>query len=157
MSKEFLDAVYQAKAHKQEFLLWPHSWKSYTCKIPFVWTTVKFDRNNKSKIPHKPGIYGFLIQPNIASSLNGSYLFYIGETERPLQVRFEEYLREKNKMGRPKIYRWLNQYDDFVYFTCAEVVDKYNLKEIEKDLLEALVPPANTQFPTSINKVVSAF
>ena len=156
-SNDFFDLVKDAKNYNHNLFLWPNRWESYTSEVEFNWTTVKFNVDNREYIPNKPGIYAFLVQPRIASYLNVSYLCYVGRSERSLRNRFNNYLQEKKELGRPKLHLWLNDYEEFVYFIYSEIADVNSIPNIEKALLEAFLPPANTRFSASTNQIINAF
>ena len=70
-----------------------------------TWSLFPFQDASRSQIPNAPGVYAFLIVPNIAGNLNVSYLMYIGKTDRPLRQRFAEYLLEaKSDRIRPNLF-----------------------------------------------------
>lgn len=154
----FVDLVKEAKSHRHMLLLWPQRWKLYSPFVSLSWEVFPFDEGTLDQIPDGPGVYAFLIQPRIASNLSASYPMYVGQTERSLQKRFREYLREaEDPTGRPKINMLLQLYKDFIYFSCAVLPSSASLDDVEEELLKALVPPANSQFPAEVSKVVRAF
>lgn len=150
-----LDIVKDAKAHEQKFMLWPRNWIEYDPSVELSWSVFPFRSEAKVSVPDKPGIYAFLVQPGVAPNLNASYLAYVGETERSLRVRFGEYLREAvDPAGRPKVQMWLQMYDGYIYFTCAELSSPV---EVEQKLIDALMPPANSDFSAEVGRVLKAF
>ena len=156
--KDLIEEQDQLIAHHYTFFLWPQKWSAYSLSDQFNWETHPFQANQVRNIPSEPGIYSFIIQPGIASHPHSSYLMYIGRTERPLRVRFGEYLREReNPLGRPKIVRLLNKYQGYIHFCCSVVLQADRIAEIEKALIEAFLPPCNDQFSTEVNRVVGAF
>ncbi|GIV87094.1 MAG: hypothetical protein KatS3mg054_1123 [Chloroflexus sp.] len=184
-NSDLVDLVKEAKSHTHSFTLWPDQWRRcnlqnssgsacpysvtnwtdqwrrYNLKNPLSWNTYAFSQASTGRIPDQPGIYAFLIQPNIANNLNASYLIYIGKTERTLRVRFQEYLREvKNRSGRPKICLLLGLYDGYLSFSCAVVKSNTlpaTLNALEKELLKAFIPPANDRIPVEVGRVIQAF
>ena len=142
------------KAHEQNFILWPRQWKAYV--DTHNWQTYRLEENEKDRIPKQSGVYSLLIQPGIANHPACSYLMYVGKT-KSLQHRFMDYLNErKSETGRPKIHRFLNKYQDYVYFCCTTVcID--NLKNVEEKLINAYIPPANDQYPVEIRRIIGAF
>lgn len=112
----------EARAHEYTFCLWPRLWHQYT-EDPghtFDWEELKFLASEVDNVPDKPGLYTFVIEPNIANYPSNSYLMYIGKTKRTLRQRFKEYIREmQRESGRPKIVRLLNKYPDNTFFVTA--------------------------------------
>ncbi len=157
----FSDLVEKAKSHTHSFTLWPDQWRRCNLQNSLSWNTYAFSPASTGSIPEQPGIYAFLIQPNIANNLNASYLIYIGKTERNLRVRFQEYLREvKNQSGRPKICFLLGSYDGYLSFSCAVVKSNTlsaTLNALEKELLKVFIPPANDRIPAEVGRVVEVF
>ncbi|MFX0206530.1 MAG: GIY-YIG nuclease family protein [Candidatus Hodarchaeota archaeon] len=144
----------EMKAHEQCFILWPRQWKKYV--DIHNWKSYRLDEKDKDSIPRRSGVYTLLIQPGIANHPACSYLIYVGKTTS-LRRRFMEYLNErKRETGRPKIFRVLNKYKDYVCF-CYTTVGKNNLSTVEDNLLVAYIPPKNDQYPAEISRVKGAF
>jgi hypothetical protein len=142
------------KAHEHHFFLWPQQWKNYLGT--HTWQTCRLDSIEKDRVPKQSGVYSLLIQPGIANHPACSYLMYIGQA-KSLQRRFTDYLNErKRETGRPKIYRFLNLYQDYVYF-CYTTVRKDELTKVENNLLNAYIPPSNDQYPAEIRRIIGAF
>ena len=149
----------QLRAHQYTFDLWPQQWATYNLPDQFNWEIHPFLQDQIKNIPSKPGIYSFVIQLGVSSHPECSYLMYIGRTERTLRTRFREYFSEKQneEKGRPKILRLLNQYQGYLHFCCSTIQKKERIKEIEKALIAAFLPPCNDQFPSEISRITGAF
>lgn len=83
---------------------------------------------------------------------------YVGQA-RSLRRRFVNYLvTEKRRQKRPKIYRMLNLYDNFVWF-CYTPVAASKLDVYENALMEVYIPPKNSdnRLPASVRAIRSAF
>ena len=155
---DLIDEQNQLSAHRYTFSLWPQQWMAYNLPDQFHWKIHPFQRDQIENIPREPGIYSFVIQPGIASYPYCSYLMYIGKTERTLRQRFREYLREQNnEAGRPKILRFLNQYEGYLYFCYSTIREKERIGKIEDALLDAFLPPCNRDFSSSIRRIIGAF
>jgi len=142
------------KAHEHHFILWPRQWKKYL--DTHNWQTYRLDTTEKDRIPNQSGVYSLFIQPGIANHPACSYLMYVGQA-KSLQRRFMDYLNERKRgTGRPKIYRFLNKYQDYVWFCCT-TVRKVDLTKVEDNLLNAYIPPANDQYPAEIRRIIGAF
>lgn len=133
----------------------PSSWEYLNDLPDFQWISVRFNEDNLENIPDQPGIYSFVINPRYTNHPH-RFLGYIGSTERTLNQRYREYLKEKNNpKGRPKILRLLNKWDgyiDFCYITeLEEIID------VESRLNDAFQPPYNSDFSGEVNRIQNAF
>jgi len=141
----------EIKAHKRSFLLYPNDWeeKDFHIKIRLKWNSIKFKEENKDEIPDSKGVYCFVLKPYIPEFIETRYLFYIGQTTRTLRKRFYEYLNEFKGVGkvRNKIYNLLNRYNEYIYFYYTVINDEDQIKIVENKLLNALVPPVNSEIP----------
>lgn len=146
----------EMKAHSHQFVLWRRKWQQYTCPSQLVWTIYRLRESERANIPDTAGIYTLLVQPGIASHPWCSYLMYVGQT-RSLYRRFGEYLRdERRETGRPKIFRLLTMYSDYLWF-CFSPVPIQELDSVEDALITAYMPPANDQVPAEVRQVRGAF
>jgi excinuclease UvrABC nuclease subunit len=144
----------EMKSHSYDFTLWPAGWGKF--KLRYEWKSHKLEKSTTNNIPDQAGIYTLLIQPGIAGHPACSYLMYVGRT-KSLRRRFRDYLnKEKLSSGRPKIFRLLNKYSDYLWF-CYTIIETETLQNTEKELIEAYVPPCNDQIPAKIHKVIGAF
>lgn len=148
----------EARGYRETFLLWPKMWKAWKPPVILKWRGQPFSASSKNRIPNKPGVYAFVIQPGIPPGVPHSVLMYVGMSERPLRQRFGEYLREMNDTtGRPAISTMLQMYQGYLHFYCASVVKPAKPKEIEEHLLETLAPPMNKQYPATVRRIIGAF
>ena len=141
------------------FRLSPTLWSQYRGPDDLEWECAPFSRCQLTLIPERPGVYAFCVRPSIGGNLCGSYLLYVGKTDRSLRARCREYLAsaEANK-ERPKVQRMLRLFADTSHLHfCFAVVSEDDPSSVEDWLLEATVPPANTMFPASVRSAVSAF
>jgi excinuclease UvrABC nuclease subunit len=144
------------KSYKTSFCLWPKSWDSINDIGPFNWEICPFDNRYVDKIPSSPGIYSFVINPGVTNHPQ-RYLCYIGKSDRTLKERYWEYLREAKRIkGRPKLLYLLNNWASYLEF-CYVTIEDGNLRDLEKRLIDAFIPPFNSDFSTEINRVVKAF
>jgi len=150
------DLYKEAKAHQHAFMLWASQWDKFPVSIALNWDDFGLAGTEAHRIPEQRGVYAFLVQPALANGLNVSYLMYIGRTEN-LKRRFREYVRMGPYDRHPKLAIHLNTYRYYTRFCCATVPDGHNLPELEDALLEAFIPPLNTQFPSKISGIMRAF
>lgn len=130
------------------FLLLKEQWDAYTTpKIPLNWKCVKFEENNKKKIPTEKGIYAFVVEPRIDQFPSHGYVMYIGETghesKRHLRKRFGDYLYDAKKPKRKLIHSMLTTWTGYLYFYYVEVDSSQMdiIKELERELLDTFTPP----------------
>ena len=141
------------RLHIRKFLLYPDFWKDDKNRIntDLNWRFTKFTINNINEVPENHGLYCFVVKPEIQNFFETSYLLYIGETQRTLKIRFGEYLRDQNGLGkpRPKVYEMLKLYQDCLYFYFAEINDSRVIEENEEKLLNTFLPAINTKIPNA--------
>lgn len=107
-------------------------------------------------MPASAGIYTLLVQPAVAYHDECSYLMYVGQAVS-LKKRFGEYLNaERLETGRPKLFRLLNIYDQYVWFGFTPIPAQH-LDEVEDALIAAHLPPCNDRLPAKVRKAVKAF
>ena len=139
------------REHQHSFTLWPQQWATYPNSHD--WQRAKLDDAERGNVPDTPGIYTLLTLPGTAGHPCCSYLMYVGKANS-LRRRFGDYLgKERRESGRPKVFRFLNQYSAHIWF-CFTQVEKGDLRDVEDGLLVAYLPPLNDQFPAEFNKVV---
>ncbi len=140
----------QLKAHTHDIPMWPVKWITYLDK--HTWEIHELQLSSVSNIPNESGIYTLLIMPRIADHPACSYLMYVGQA-KSLQVRFRQYLTsERKESGRPKIYRLLNIYSDYMFF-CFTRVSETNLNTVEHRLIDAYVPCCNDRLPSNLSPI----
>ncbi len=158
---DIIDQLKTVGIYQKKFLLWRTQWDAYTDpQTPLNWKCVKFEQDNKSKIPTKKGVYAFFIEPGIAKFPSHAYLAYIGqaghESDGNLQKRFEGYLQEKKRPKRIHIYRMLNLWEDYLYFYYAEIdPTQIDLEQLEQKLLDTFIPPfSKVGYSAEISEII---
>ena len=158
-STDFTIEADELRRFEYSFRLSPTLWDRYSGPDDLEWSCVSFRRRELAGIPDVPGVYAFCVRPSIGGNLCGSYLLYVGKTERGLRTRCREYLREASTgSDRRKLQRMLRLFagTDYLRF-CFAVVRGADPGVIEESLLEATVPPACTALPASVRPAVDAF
>lgn len=149
----------ELKRCEYSFRLSPLLWDQYRGPDDLQWECAPFGRRNLEAIPEDPGVYAFCVRPSIGGNLCGSYLLYVGKTDRGLRTRCREYLaKAEADKERPKLQRMLRLFSatEYLHF-CFAVVTQDDPASIEDLLLEATVPPACSTFPASVRAAVAAF
>ena len=93
------DAVAVLKKYMiSRFILCPPHWKDYS-NIALTWQKVQFNKAGISQLPDdKPGLYSFVVHPNVGGHEAIAFLLYIGETtKQTLRARCSDYLPESKK------------------------------------------------------------
>lgn len=158
------------KSFNQDFILSSRRWAAHSSTHIFSWKRVKFQKNNRKDVPDKPGIYCFVVRPEVAFLDEIGYLMYIGEAGAPraprasskntLRKRFDSYFCEKTKIKRPYITYLLNKWQDHLHFYhCAvDPTQASSLLALESELIGTFMPPYNVNdFPVDIAAPVKAF
>ena len=148
----------QLTTHTHEFTLWPRQWTPLQLPPGLQWTVVPFSALSTDAIADVPGVYAFVIRPQTPLTFETSYLMYVGKTDRPLAVRFREYLRERDSGEiRPKLLRILPLYDRHLFFAFTPVPAGSTPAGVEAALLSAFIPPGNDQIDAHVNRIRKAF
>ncbi len=162
------------KIHELTFNLCPELWNNYCYDELHIdsldFKEIKFLNENGDALNDKiklisnasGGLYFFIIKTDISANLPG-YLVYIGRAQltanHNLRVRiksyFSTYLKEKE---RPKITRMIKYWGNNLYVKYVEVSGNKHIEEIEKKLINSLLPPLNDMIPDKIYKdAIKAF
>lgn len=161
MSYDLIDIRRELKEYNVgRVILSPNQWKQYKQIVDLSWKCVRFDKKNSKCVPNKQsGVYTFVIKPDIANHPACSYLMYVGKTEKQsLRKRFLQYFREKtSKKGRPKIKAMLTLWSDYIWFCYAPINDKNEISSVEKELINAYLPPMNEEFSGEIKQAIGAW
>lgn len=143
-------AVDEVKKYTEEVVLNPSLWRGYSSKTALTWKHVDFDRPSRARVPKKPGLYAFAVQPPYVDFPPSSWLFYVGEVgatasqSRTLWQRYKEYLGELETSVRKKVGSVIYRYNGYVRFYYCELDPMVsNIKNIESELITALWPFAN--------------
>ena len=78
-----------------------------------------------------------------------NYLFYIGQTQRTLEIRYKEYLADQEGKGKPrtKVFKMLKQYESVLYFYYTTIRTTAQVDEVEEKLLNTFIPHINAKIP----------
>lgn len=153
----------ELKSHTYEFTLLPSLWSDRDRDAHLRWRCVAFGPDSTQDVPDDAsGVYAFCVHPQIGGDLKASYVMYVGETSRALRDRYKDYLVERNaKKPRPKLARLFKQLDGHACLMfCFATVDgegDQSPKSVEARLLEALIPPSNSELPARIRSARRAF
>lgn len=109
------------------------------------------------------GIYLFFIKGNILPPFE-TYLAYIGRAQlsstHSLWERCRKYYYEffDEEHGRPQITRLLGKWGPHLYLRYLALTDNEQIRRLEAELINAILPPFNEEIPDKIVKqAVAAF
>lgn len=158
--------------HTVKYKLCPNFWESFAMApdVPAItlWREAKF-LNNRNELHSemgtlpgdKGGIYLFTIRGEILGYLS-DYLAYIGRAQLTstmnLKKRCRSYLTEyKGQDPRPKVKRMIKNWGQHLYVRYFVIDDNTKIEELEKALINSLLPPFCDQIPDKrINRAVRA-
>jgi len=166
MDNTLIDLVNEAEAYSDEvthqigkytrgFTLSPEciSNNEYTLQS-LKWDSISYTaRQEMNKIPdNKRGIYAFSICHGNEILPPHGYILYIGiagrDSERSLRDRYKDYLQISHIRKRSKIFFMIGTWSKVLRFFFAPVdenISSDKLKELEKQLNTALMPPFSQQ------------
>ena len=138
--------------HIRKFLLLPEFWSDPTKQIKIKssdWKCVSFDLKNKTRVSSNKGLYAFVLKPSYPGLFETNYLLYIGKTNRTLQERFVEYIKEKDGKNKYRflVKEMLQLYEGHIYFYFSELTSTEDIDLFEEILLNTFVPFVNTEIP----------
>jgi hypothetical protein len=143
-------------------ILYPNQWQRFVSPLSHKldWKPLKFEKSNSMAVPDDfGGIYSFVVRPEIADHSQCAYLMYIGKTNkfRTRYYKYQSYL-DKNAWDtdRPRIAEMIHKWTDYLWFYYAKVSDPKLIKVTETPLIQAFLPPYNTEIPGQIGTAVKA-
>lgn len=135
-------------------------WSKSSLVPTYAWQGIDFPPPDVRKIPAKPGVYIFFVQPEIFGIPQSSGLMYVGKAAS-LKSRISSYIGEVDspwaKTKRPMIWRMLNVWHGHLkyFFTATSTVKEAEV--LEEKMLQSLRPPMNRHIPGEIGKRARAF
>jgi len=171
----FKDLKYLLQDHKLTSIMSPTLWEE---DIDFIedflnrseMKSIKFFNNDCTAINSsisslandKGGIYFFMLKSPLLPNLVNKIL-YIGRAQitdsqnlrKRCRVYFNKYY--KSEFDRPHIHTMLNVWQKHLYLYFIELDDNDEIKDIEKKLINNIIPPFNNDIPsTEISRVKRA-
>ena len=162
MAYDVVQRAKELKTYSQDFILSPVQWAG--CKVPgpVAWQPVVFDKTQRPLIPKERGLYAFVVKPAVAPIFDHGYLMYIGQTghdsDQTLYDRFDQYFQDSLVRKRPKIAWMIEMWKKHLIFYFVPLPKTTDLKAMEADLNDALMPPCVTgDYSPEIRAAVKAF
>ncbi|MBG9989650.1 GIY-YIG nuclease family protein [Pseudoalteromonas sp. NZS37] len=147
------------ESHYVKVMFYPRAWDDAQ-DFDLVWDNIDFPPMPRALIPKSPGVYAFIVEPNLFSLEPANGLFYVGKATN-LYQRIGAYMSELTKdfsvSTRPRIWKMLNQWRGRFkyYYTITDTVAE--AEQLEKVMLEALRPPFNKQYEAETSQIMRAF
>lgn len=162
----------EIELRKVEYKLHGELWKKYQLerfnfnnweKIKYLNSDCSSFNDDVDKIPRdKGGLYLFYVKCEIISGIT-EFPLYIGRAQitkgQNLNKRVKEYFQHYNKDNeRPKITRMLKYWGSELYLAYMTIEKNDEIKDLEKELINTLLLPMNTEIPdTEVKEAIKAF
>lgn len=157
--KQQMNDIAVLKNHIVEMMFYPEAWKK-ALHSSRTWIVEPFPPSPQKKIPPKPGVYVFVVQPQIFDFIHSSGLFYIGKATN-LYQRISSYIGEIDKdlnlSTRPMVWSMVNQWNGHLNYYYTITKDVAEAEDLEKEMLNAFIPYFNRQYPAEISVKMRAF
>jgi len=125
-----------------------------------TWYSQNFPPEPRSSIPTSPGVYVFVVTPDIFNFEPSSGLFYIGKATN-LYSRIGAYISEIDKdfrdSQRPHIWRMLNLWGGHFKYYYTTTQNVAEAETLENEMLNAFRPPFNKQYDAETSPNERAF
>jgi len=166
--QDIIDMCNEIKEKKLTFVLNPNElWDKFDESLRPItgadWHEVKFlddsGTNLHSSMDTLPsdsgGIYVFVVKPELIPATH-LYILYIGRTKdtdkQNLRKRCKEYLKDT----RPKVIMMKHLWGKHLHIRYLSLKDNHIITKLENELVKAIFPPCNSEYPGIINKAARA-
>lgn len=149
------DAVWEEFDVKLKLLIDKTEWQ----EVKFLDDSYKGLHSSMRNLPNKKGgVYVFVLKPEIIPATH-LYILYIGRarytSNQNLRKRCRQYFSD-NK--RPKINRMKTTWGNHLYIRYLPLEDNNIIDEMEKALINAILPPCNDEIPSKrLMRSIKAF
>lgn len=156
------------KDSKYHFIINPILWEAIAPDVRETinvdWQEIKFYKDDKKPneminvLPNdKGGIYVFVVKPNIIPDTH-LYVMYIGRARHTASQNLRKRCKEYYNESRPKVKRLLRHWWKYLYIRYLPLEDNDLIDRIEKELINAIIPPCNDRIPDkTIQEAINAF
>lgn len=134
------------------------------------WTIVKYlnpnadalDPSVESIPDNAGGLYLFFVKCEVISGIT-EYPLYVGRAQftqtQNLKKRVKEYFQHYSKDNeRPRITRMFKYWGSELYLAYTTLEENEEIKDLEKQLVNSLLLPMNTEIPdTEVKQAIKAF
>lgn len=163
--QQTLNDIAIQKDHLVGMMFYPNAWLSAqqwlsehnkTCR----WEIKDFPPDPRSSIPRSPGVYIFVVTPNIFDFDYSTGLFYVGKATN-LYERISSYIgeidKELRRSNRPHIWKMVNLWNGHLKYHYMVTQDVTEAEELEQEMLKAFRPHFNKQYDAKTSQVMRAF
>lgn len=154
-----LNDIAALKNHMVGMMFYPDAWAK-ALHSNRTWKAESFPPLPKNIIPQTPGVYVFVVQPQIFDFVHSSGLFYVGKATN-LYQRISAYIGEIDKdfnlSTRPLVWQMVNRWKGHLNYHYTITKNVAEAEDLEKEMLNAFIPPFNKQYPAEISAKMRAF
>jgi len=147
------------QSHRVKMIFYPTAWASAT-NSNHNWTITNFPPNPRNIIPHSPGVYAFVVEPELFDFSASSGLFYVGKATN-LYERIGAYISEIgkdfSKVRRPHIWTMINRWDGHLKYYFTETATVNEAEDLEDEMISAFRPFFNRAFEAEVSNRMRAF
>ncbi|EBU9877570.1 hypothetical protein DM338_24025, partial [Salmonella enterica subsp. enterica serovar Livingstone] len=134
--------------YKTRHVLYPPFFQLLNELPNLEWKKVSFSLDARDCIPKEKGVYAFAIDIGDSKLPVTSYILYIGKagdlnSQNTLWNRYYDYIKTQRRNDRPRIHEMLNLWKNHLSYYYAVVSNDQSTGELEKTLLNILIPPYN--------------
>jgi hypothetical protein len=154
------DLAYMNQHHVKMFFF-PDSWGQAVDQPSLNWTLVDFPPTPRNIIPSSPGVYAFVVEPNMFNFSPANGLFYVGKATN-LYQRIGAYITDMNadydsEHTRAHIWMMLNQWRNHLkyYYVTTNTVGE--AEELEDQMILAFKPHYNKRLDAVTARAERAF
>lgn len=138
----------QLSAHCLNHVLYPPFFNRANDLPELAWTRLEFKPESREEVPKKKGVYAFALELTERSLLPVTHILYVGkagdiDSNNTLWRRYYDYIRTEKVGDRIRIAQALRQWNGSIAYYYAVVEDEVSTGDIEKNLLDILIPPLN--------------
>lgn len=124
------------------------------------WNHVPFPPSPITQIPKSPGVYVFVLMPDLFNLPQVSGLLYVGKATS-LYSRISAYISEVDRRfsqtQRPHIWRMVNIWNKHLHYFYTTTATVNEAEVLEGHMLNALAPYFNKEFPAETSARQRAF
>ncbi|EJL6396518.1 TPA: hypothetical protein RI751_002622 [Vibrio cholerae] len=154
------DLAFQ-KQHYVEMFFCPKEWSRAKNITGLNWKKVDFPPSPKKNIPKKPGVYAFVVEPNLFDFSPGNGFFYVGKAQC-LYDRVGAYVTDlsseyDNKNTRAHIWMMLNLWNGHLKYYYVTTATEADAIDLEDQMIIAFRPHYNRKLDAIASREEKAF
>lgn len=147
--------------HNVEMFFFPESWARAQDQPGLKWKVESFPPKPRRLIPKKPGVYVFVVEPEMFNFKPANGLFYIGKATS-LYERVGKYITDLNakydsKDTRAHIWMMLNQWNGHLKYHYVTTDTVAEAEKLEDQMILAFKPHYNKKLDAKTARAEKAF